>query len=110
MAGAKGHPKAGGRQKGTPNKVTVAVREAAKETARLIEETVPGAFKGDAHAYLMSVYKDPKHPIEIRIDAAKAAVRYEKPSLAAVQVQGDKDKPLTFSREPMSMEEWAKKF
>ena len=44
------------------------------------------AFTGDAHALLMQIYKDPNQPIELRLDAAKAAIRYEKPALAAVEV------------------------
>jgi hypothetical protein len=36
-------------------------------------------------AYLMSVYKDPSKPENVRIDAAKAAIRYERPTLAPVE-------------------------
>jgi len=40
-------------------------------------------FKGDAHAFLMMVYKDPSLPLALRLDAAKAAIPFEKPALAA---------------------------
>jgi hypothetical protein len=40
-------------------------------------------FHGDAHALLTTVYKDPKQPIGLRIEAAKAALPYEKPRLAS---------------------------
>jgi hypothetical protein len=36
----------------------------------------------DAHAFLTSVYRDPTQPIDVRMDAAKAAIRFEK-ALAA---------------------------
>jgi hypothetical protein len=40
-------------------------------------------FKGDAHAFLMMVYKDPSLPLALRLDAAKAAITFEKPALVA---------------------------
>ncbi len=48
------------------------------------------AFTGGAHDLLMAVYKDTTRPIEQRMDAAKAAIGYERPRLAAVNanVQG----------------------
>jgi hypothetical protein len=33
----------------------------------------------------MAVYKDPRQPIELRVTAAKAAIGYEKPRLAAIE-------------------------
>ena len=42
------------------------------------------AFPGDAHALLMGVYEDQSQPIELRLQAAKAAIGYEKPRLTAV--------------------------
>ena len=39
-------------------------------------------FQGDAHAFLMMVYKDPSLPLALRLDAAKAAIPFEKPALA----------------------------
>ena len=74
-----------GRKPGARNKRTEAAFEAAEKAAAAIEEHVPGAFAGDAHALLMAVYKDPKHEWALRIDAAKAAVRYEKPALSSVE-------------------------
>jgi hypothetical protein len=35
------------------------------------------AFAGDAHDLLMAFYKDTSHRIELRLDAAKAAIGYE---------------------------------
>ena len=45
----------------------------------------PGeVFDGDAVALLQCVYKDPRLPWEIRLDAAKAAAKFERPTLSAV--------------------------
>jgi hypothetical protein len=44
-------------------------------------------FQGDAHAFLIWVYRNHTLPIEIRLDAAKAAAPFEKPRLAAAKVE-----------------------
>ena len=67
------------------------------QIARIIVQSVHVEFRRDhnmAHggkrpgsgrpALLMAVYKDQAHEIELRIDAAKAAVRYEKPALSSM--------------------------
>ncbi len=61
---------------------------------RNLDETLPDAFKGDAHAFLCAVYKNPQFPAKLRLDAATAAIGYEKPRLAAVEHSGDKDNPV----------------
>ena len=55
----QGH-KTGGRRKGRPNNRTLKRNEAAAETVALIGELIPDAFPGDAHAFLVAVYKDPR--------------------------------------------------
>lgn len=80
--------KTGGRRKGTPNKATQKRAAAFRALAFAIGEAIPDAFKGDAHAFLIAVYKDPRVDIGIRSDAAKAAIRYEKPALASVENSG----------------------
>ena len=89
MAGrVKGTPKTGGRKAGTPNKRTVALRMATDLAAEKIEAALgDDAFTGDAHALLVSVYKDPRQPIGLRMEAAKAAIGYEKPRLAAIEMK-----------------------
>ena len=37
---------------------------------------------------LMTIYKDPNQPLDVRMDAAKAAIAYEKPRLAAIEHGG----------------------
>jgi hypothetical protein len=51
------------------------------EKAREIEATLPEAFHGDAHAFLMSVYKDQTLDRRLRLEAAGKAIKYEKPAL-----------------------------
>jgi hypothetical protein len=78
----------GGRQKGTPNKRTRRRAEAMQEAAKKIAAAIPDAFEGDSHALLGSIYKDPSQPIQLRLDAAKAAIAYERPRLAATELSG----------------------
>jgi hypothetical protein len=89
MGTKTGRPR--GRPKGAKNKRTAEREAATKEMAGQIQNVVGGAFEGDALAYLMSVYKDPSKPENVRIDAAKAAIRYERPALAPVERHPDPD-------------------
>lgn len=88
----------GGRQKGTKNKRTEALEAKVSETARVLEDLLPDAFTGDAHAFLMAVYKDTSNPIKDRLAAATAAIGYEKPKLAAVEVQAEVEATVAVSR------------
>ena len=49
-----------------------------------VEPLIEGAFAGNAHAFLMLLYKNPCLPVGVRLDAAKAAIRYETPALSAI--------------------------
>lgn len=89
MGTRTGNPR--GRPKGAKNRRTEDVEHAVAQAAERIAEVVPGAFEGDAHALLMAVYKDPGHEWPLRVDAAKAAIRYEKPALANVQAEVQAD-------------------
>ena len=90
---AKGH-KTGGRRKGTPNKRTQEREAATAKAAALIGEAIPDAFAGDAHAFLVAVYKNPNLDHHARQDAAKAALPYEKPRLQAVTPANKGGEPL----------------
>ena len=97
-----------GRPKGRKNKRTRETEAAARAAAEAIGLAVPGAFEGDAHAYLMAVYKDPSQPVELRLEAAGKAIRYEKPALASIENTGAIRYEV--SREPeLTMEEWEAK-
>src|SRR5215471_2429687 len=80
---AKGK-KTGGRQKGTLNKKTLARRCDVREAVERIEAVLPDPFIGDGYALLAAIYKDNRLPLGVRMDAAKAAVVYERPRLAQV--------------------------
>ena len=64
-----------GRPPGRKNNRTLELEAAAREAAAGID----GSFEGDAHAFLASVYKNPRLPLELRILAASRALRVEKP-------------------------------
>lgn len=82
-----GNPR--GRPKGVKNKRTKEREQLVQKAASAIEDVLPEAFKGDAHAYLMAVYKNQSLPIKDRLAAATAAIGYEKPKLAAVEHSGE---------------------
>ena len=86
MAVPKG-TRIGGRQKGTRNKRTDERLAAVDEAAARLLDAIPDAFAGDAHMLLMAVYKDPDKDWALRVDAAKAAVRYEKPALSSIEAK-----------------------
>ena len=86
-----------GRPKGSKNKKTLALEAAARKAM----EGVEGAFEGDAHAFLQSVYQNPEVPLEVRILAATKALRVEKPALSAVGAKLQSDL-LAQPREPVT--------
>jgi len=95
MPGSKPGERRGGRQRGAKNKRTLALEQAqAEAAARVTQGLGADAFEGDAHAFLVMLYKDPRQPDSVRIDAAKAALPYEKPRLASVGVAVDDRRTL----------------
>jgi len=86
--------RARGRPKGARNKRTKEIIQLGQATAAAIENAIPNAFIGDAHALLMTIYKNPTFDMAVRLDAAKAAAPYEKPKLASTEFKGDPDKPV----------------
>jgi hypothetical protein len=77
-----------GRKRGTRNWRTIERECAGAAAARTITAALgENAFPGDAHALLMSVYRDVRQPVGVRIDAARAAIGYEKPRLTAVEAK-----------------------
>lgn len=76
-----------GRPYGAKSRHTKARETALSQASAKIHMLMPGAFVGDAHALLMLCYKNSELPIEVRLEAAKAALPYEKPRLAPVEVR-----------------------
>jgi hypothetical protein len=104
--------KTGGRQKGSKNKRTLFLEERTRALIDNAKEIIGGElFEGDAHAFLMLTYKDKSLPHNLRLDAAKVAIRFEKPALTAIDAHNTIEKPIyAISDEPMTTEEWAAKF
>jgi hypothetical protein len=101
--------KTGGRKAGTRNRRTVESERAATEAARKISATIKGAFEGDAHELLMAVYKDPDQPLQVRIDAAKAALPFEKARVATEPKQPEKERgpiKITFALDQADDRQW----
>ena len=78
-----GRREGAGRPLGAKNKRTAAVEQAMQVVAEKLKEAVPNAFEGDGVCFMQSVYKDPSFPVELRLDAAAKAARFERPALAA---------------------------
>ena len=81
--------KTGGRIKGSKNKRTLLLEGAARQVQgdakRILGDE---AFEGDAHSLLVLIYKDNSLPLAVRLDAAKTAIRFEKPVMSAVRFRG----------------------
>lgn len=82
MAPPKGTPKSGGRQKGTPNKVT-----GERKHAIVASGLTPLEF-------MVDVMRNEAYPIDFRLDAAKAASPYIHPKLTSVELKGDPNAPI----------------
>ena len=111
MRRSKPGERRGGRKAGTPNKRTIERERAARDTVAKVTRAMKAAelapLEGDAHSLLVTVYKDRALPMELRVDAAKAAIRNEKPALAQIQaeIKGDVT-AYVIGGAPMSEEEW----
>lgn len=86
-----------GRKKGQKSKTTREREALVAKAAKAVEDLLPEPFKGDAHAYLMTIYKDTSASPKDRMAAAIGALPYEKPKLASVEHKGDADNPLAFA-------------
>lgn len=88
-----------GRPPGAKNKRTQEREQRATEAARQITEALGAdAFDGDAHAFLVAVYKNPLNEFAHRLDAAKAAIRYETPALSSVEAKVEAEVSGTIHR------------
>ena len=94
-----GRREGAGRPRGARNKRTVETEEAMKAVVQEFSATVPDVFAGDAVAFLQTIYKDPRIPLHVRLDAAAKAARFERPTSAANGVRSatDDDDPWSTS-------------
>lgn len=74
-----------GRKPGIRSARTVDRLRKVAQLQAVLNDTIPRVFQGDAHAFLTAVYKNEDLDLKMRLDAATAAIGYEKPKLAAVQ-------------------------
>lgn len=84
-----------GRPKGSTSKSRVARRTKAQIAIDKIESKLEKPFKGNSLEFLVSVYKDTSLGLDVRMDAAKAAIGYETPRLASTELKGSTEHPLT---------------
>lgn len=100
-----------GRPKGARNRRTVETEARIAQTAEAAAKALPKAFQGDAYALLMLVYKNEKLDLNLRLDAAKAAIRYERPALASVDARSVVDvsttvcPPKVIDARPLTLEQ-----
>ncbi len=83
--GAAPGERRGGREKGTPNKATAALRALAADLMTAGESPLD---------FLTRVYRDERHPIDLRVEAAGKAAPYVHPKLATVTLQGEDESPV----------------
>jgi hypothetical protein len=106
--------KTGGRKKGVPNKRTLERQQALQEAVKVAAEaTGTTMFDGDAHALLALIYRNEALPIDLRADAAKSAIRFEKPALASTDNRNTDTTTYLValpSGETMTREEWKAKY
>src|SRR5690242_1239618 len=95
MGQKTGNPR--GRPPGTNGRRKIARDVAIRQAQKIIDESVPRAFEGDAHAFLISIYKDPAQEVGHRLQAANTAIKFEKPALQAVQLSGKDGGPIQLS-------------
>lgn len=79
MSRAKGSPKTGGRQKGTPNKINL---DTKATFARIVEKY------GDPLEALAEMAFDPQHDISIRQNSMKEVVKYGYAQLKSIELTG----------------------
>ena len=104
---AQGHKTAA--PKGHQEQKDGAARGKGREA--LAEVLGANAFDGDAHTFLIAIYKDESHPIELRLEAAKAAIRFEKPALAALDARGTiENVHYAISEQPLTEDEWVEQY
>ena len=108
---AKGF-KTGGRKTGAKNKRTLLLESSARQMLERASEILgDDNFEGDAHALLILIYKNTALPLQIRLDAAKAAIRFEKPMLSAIDAHVDDNRVhYSISDKPLTAEEWTEKY
>lgn len=104
-----GRREGAGRPRGSRNPNTRAKREAIKAVVAKFEAVTPNLFDGDAVALMQCIYRDPCQDISLRLDAAKSAAKFERPSLAAVLTRDTAPQPSSQSEVNQRIQELLRK-
>lgn len=105
--------KTGGRQVGAKNKKTLQLEALMSEAQSKMQELIGAeAFEGNALAFLATIYKNGKLPLDIRLDAAGKAARFESAVLAPVDAKGNavQNYVAYLPRQCETAEEWTAEF
>jgi hypothetical protein len=78
----KGHPKTGGRKRGTPNKRTTELQARIRATGMMPLD------------FMIAVMRNAKAPLELRFEAARQAAPYVHPRLTAIEQSGTGGGPV----------------
>ena len=88
-----------GRPRGSESTATRTRRAAKLELSQKVvmqfQIDHPDGFQGDSIDFLRCIYKNPTLDLLVRIDAAKAASRFERPALQAVLTKDVSPMPTT---------------
>jgi hypothetical protein len=98
-----------GRPRGSRNPNTKARREASQAIIRQFAIDNPDAFAGDAVSLMQCIYRDASLPLEIRLDAASKAARFERPALAATLTRDTTPVPATQAAADQRIQELLRK-
>ena len=87
-----------GRPRGTRNAKTVKMQQAMLDASEALnrafdpdfDDPEDAPFVGDALQFLVAVYKSGKVPLDMRVEAAKTAVKYQHSALTSQDAAGDK--------------------
>ena len=84
-----------GRRRGSSNPNTERAKAEIRAAMAKYEPTIPDLFEGDAVGLMQLIYKDPRWDISVRLDAAKSAAKFERPTLQAVLTKDVSPIPTT---------------
>ena len=94
VRGQSGNPN--GRKPGAKNRVTIEREMRMQALTANMRRTIEDS-EVTAHDVLMAIYKHPDSPTDLKLEAAKAAIRFEMPALLATYASNDDGGHLSFA-------------
>jgi hypothetical protein len=104
--GAKPGERRGGRSKGTPNRRSVALREAMNKAVEDVEKS--GELK--PLDFLLALIRDEQADRRDRLEAAKHAANFVHPRLISQDIRAETKAAYWISEQPLSLAEWSAEF